>query len=881
MKENPLEIQLANTLPNDYKTVLIDSGITEFKSIGYYYQVGNIELPQGWIIHISIIRQHFLQLLQNLIPYLIIQKIPFKIPLNIVIHSKLLDGLLGYENLGKIISLYPHNQSQLPQIVNELLQMSNSLKGPSIPTDVHLGNIIYARYGSFNYTSNIEERFIYDNNGHKIRDEYTYPFKPIFPIPWPFENIKPPTAESKTNILNGAYLIRKTIKSDVKGAVYLALYQKGFSIKKCIIKQGKMAMATDDFNRDMTDRLLWQKTIHDDLASKIPLPKVIDYFFIKGDAYLVMKYINGETLGKYVGMLANGNSWISLKKEIKLIIVNKLIDIINILINLHNNGYYHRDLNIDNFMIDNNGKIYLIDMELCYNFTKKIPNPPYTLGTIGYMSPEQSQMQPPTAEQDIFGIGALLLVAIVRISPYKYNSVNNEFLFNCLNFLTNDNKISELITNCLNNKPKCRPSLQTIKITVENLKHTILKDRPQHEPISIQNLEMIISDAVLSLTNSRMLSNDGYWTSTIEETNKQVGNIGEVRAIYLDFFDGIGGIIYLFCLIKQHTQIDIKNYYPLLINNWDLITSNILNEEKEVPLGLYFGKSGISLCIKSMIDAGLADEFKVTPQYLTDCLKEVPDGIDMANGLAGYGIALMKNSSLLPKDFLQKNLKYTIENLLKFQSGNGSWNINKNELNYDSSLGFSYGVTGICYFLLEYAFRFEDTSYLEPTLKSLDWLQQHLSSNSAAIFSRLFLKKKNIIENIPKEAHLIILIFIRAYQVTKIEKYKNFAENLLFQYPPQIVKEEIDQHNGLSGLGGIYIEAYKVFDNKEWLIRAEWIINFLTHTRKGIDQDSYWLQVDPNTPIANLMNGNGGIIYFFLQYLLLRKNISISPSPIT
>lgn len=881
MGKNSLESRLANTLPDDYKTILIDSGITEFKSIGYYYQVGNIELPQGWIIHISIIRQHFLQLLQNLISYLIIQKIPFKTPANVVFHSKLLDGMLGYENLGKIITLYPHNQSQLPQIVNELLLMSNSLKGPAIPTDVHLGNIIYTRYGSFNYTSNIEDRFIYDSNGLKIRDEYTYPFKPLFPIPWPFENIKPPTPESKKNILSGSYLIRKTIKSDVKGSVYLALYQKGFLIKKCIIKQGKMAMATDDFNRDITDRLLWQKTIHDDLASKIPLPKVIDYFFINGDAYLVMEYIHGEALGKYVGMLANGNSWISLKKETKLIILNKLIDIINILITLHNNGYYHRDLNIDNFMVDNNGNIYLIDMELCYNFIREIPNPPYTLGTIGYMSPEQSQMRAPTSEQDLFGIGALLLVAIIRISPHKFDFVNNEFLFNCLNFHTNDNEISELITKCLNNKPECRPSLQTIKTSIENLKFTIFKDRTQFEPISIQNLEIIISNAVLSLTNSGMLSKDGYWTSTIEETNKQVGNIGEVRGIYLDFFNGIGGIIYLFCLIKQHTRIDIKNYYPLLINNWNLITSNILYKENEIPAGLYFGKSGISLCIKGLIDAGLADEFKVTPQYLIDCLKEVPVGIDMANGLAGYGIALMKNASLLPKDFLQNNLRYTIENILKFQSESGSWNINKNEVNYESSLGFSYGVAGICYFFLEYAFRFEDTSYLAPTLKSLDWVQQRLSSNSAAIFSRLFLKKKSVIVNISKEAHLIILVFIRAYQVTKIEKYKNFAENLLFQYPAQIVTEEIDQSNGIAGLGGVYIEAYKVFDNKEWLKRAEWIINFLTHTRKGVNQDSYWLQVDPNAPIANLMNGNGGIIYFFLQYLLLRKNKSISPSPIT
>ena len=81
----------------------------------------------------------------------------------------------------------------------------------------------------------------------------------------------------------------------------------------------------------------------------------------------------------------------------------------------------------------------IIDMELSYSLTAAYPDPPFQLGTIGYMSPEQEAIATPTVKEDIFSLGAIMLQVWTGISPYKLTSLSREELERKMEFLVQDN----------------------------------------------------------------------------------------------------------------------------------------------------------------------------------------------------------------------------------------------------------------------------------------------------------------------------------------------------------------------------------------------------------------------------------------------------------
>ncbi len=97
---------------------------------------------------------------------------------------------------------------------------------------------------------------------------------------------------------------------------------------------------------------------------------------------------------------------------------------------------------------------------------------------------------------------------------------------------------------------------------------------------------------------------------------------------------------------------------------------------------------------------------------------------------------------------------------------------------------------------------------------------------------------------------------------------KEIAEKILISYPRYLVYENFTLDIGMAGLGDLYLEAFRVFKNDEWQLRADWITGFLTHTyRNSQTGTNYWLSNNSAYPTADLMNGNSGILYFLFRSL--------------
>ncbi|RFM34710.1 lanthionine synthetase LanC family protein [Chitinophaga silvisoli] len=860
----------ANVIVISYEDLLKTFGIQQFSSVGFYLKVGKSDQLEGWIFHISFRLRDIDLLARNLLPYLIRHNLSFQLPVNSDIHSMILNCHLGYSNLGKVLTIFPNRTSNLSILANELIEISTNLKGPAIPTDILLGNQVYTRYGSY---ESYEPKYITNPEGVKILDQETIPFKKYPWLSWPFKNPQKTTFIQKGEILNGKYFISEIIKPDAKGFVIKALFQKNlFTYKYCIIKEGKMGMAEDKYGREIGHRLIWQMDLHKKLQNFIPIPQVLDFFQEQSNSYLVFSYIKGITLGNLLYKLTAGNHWDDIAQKSRIHIIDIVLKSILIVKNLHKKNFVHRDLNAENFLINKENKVWIIDMELAYDLTLDYPNPPFEKGTEGYMSPEQESLAIPTFEQDIFSIGALMVKCFIQFEPSKFDLLDSKLLKNKFDFFCKDTFLVDLILSCFETESKNRPSLDKIQKSLEEFKTRTIKNNSTRKTNSLdrQFLGDIISQSISSLTTNGATSSDGIWNCSNSKNDNFVGNARYDRTIDLGLDKGISGVFYLLSKAKS------IGFYIDLIS--DTIDKNVIFLEKyfnsqknEIHSGLYSGKSGIALAISSLIEANIIPISEKNYQIIYDCFENIPTSMEMENGMAGYGISLLKCNSLLDKNFMAKNINYCIDFIINKQLPNGSWSLNSEHSKRKEILtGFNEGISGIAWFLINYmSFRPEDL-IKDRIFLALDFLIKESKPYNGYKTWRIS-SKRNEIHDFNNGGYNILRPFIKAYSLSNEKKYKDVVEQILYSYPIHITTELFSQENGLAGLGEVYIEAWQAFKNEEWLTRAEWIAMLLSNTTYGKLQNSYWRQVNSNYLNVSLFNGNCGIIHFLLRMFSLNQ----------
>jgi eukaryotic-like serine/threonine-protein kinase len=129
--------------------------------------------------------------------------------------------------------------------------------------------------------------------------------------------------------------------------------------------------------------------------------------------FIVMEYIEGQTLRDRIR-----------KRKTVPISVKQAIDIgIQIAEGLaaaHGNGIIHRDVKPENIMLKKDGRIVIMDFGLAkHRGVSGLSKEGTTLGTLGYMAPEQVQGLDLDHRADIFSFGVLLYELISGEPPFK------------------------------------------------------------------------------------------------------------------------------------------------------------------------------------------------------------------------------------------------------------------------------------------------------------------------------------------------------------------------------------------------------------------------------------------------------------------------------
>lgn len=187
-------------------------------------------------------------------------------------------------------------------------------------------------------------------------------------------------------------------------AIYLV---RDKSNKPFVLKEAVVPEDADDKMRNEAIRLFDREA---SMLSKLHHPqiaKVFDSFVDEGRHYLLLEYIQGQDLRKYVrqnGAVAESNAIVWGKQIAELVAY------------LHGQEtpIVHRDISPDNLIIDENGMIHLIDFGASNLFLGTATGT--MIGKQAYMSAEQLRGKA-TTKSDLYGFGCTMYFLLTSKDP--------------------------------------------------------------------------------------------------------------------------------------------------------------------------------------------------------------------------------------------------------------------------------------------------------------------------------------------------------------------------------------------------------------------------------------------------------------------------------
>lgn len=142
------------------------------------------------------------------------------------------------------------------------------------------------------------------------------------------------------------------------------------------------------------------------------LPSIYDYFTEQGHWYVVMDFIEGETLENHLNKASKGY----LSVEDVLDIGMQLCAVLDYL-HTRNPPIIFRDLKPANMMITPGGSVYLIDFGVARHFKPGKARDTVAFGSPGYAAPEQYGKAQTTRHADIYSLGVTLYQLLSGVDP--------------------------------------------------------------------------------------------------------------------------------------------------------------------------------------------------------------------------------------------------------------------------------------------------------------------------------------------------------------------------------------------------------------------------------------------------------------------------------
>ena len=129
-------------------------------------------------------------------------------------------------------------------------------------------------------------------------------------------------------------------------------------------------------------------------------------------SYLVMEFVPGKPI----------SNWLKDNPARRVDLKRILLEAIDALDYIHEQGFVHRDVKPDNILVDDTCQLKIIDFSISvkagFDFRRLVRSKPKISGTRDYMAPEQVLGRRSDAQADIYGLGATMYELLTGRPPF-------------------------------------------------------------------------------------------------------------------------------------------------------------------------------------------------------------------------------------------------------------------------------------------------------------------------------------------------------------------------------------------------------------------------------------------------------------------------------
>ncbi|NYF24182.1 Stk1 family PASTA domain-containing Ser/Thr kinase [Sporosarcina sp. JAI121] len=207
------------------------------------------------------------------------------------------------------------------------------------------------------------------------------------------------------NRIGGRYEIVKNIGEGGMSKVYLAhdvILDRDVAIK---------ILNYDFANEEALKRRFKREALS---ATSLTHPHIVDIFDVGEEDelhYLVMEYIEGQTLKKFIQEKG------PLTPEQAIPIMQQIVSAIA---NAHHNGIVHRDVKPQNILMDSDGNAKITDFGIAMALSATAHTKTNSvIGTVHYLSPEQARGRMATKKSDIYSLGIVFYELLSGELPFS------------------------------------------------------------------------------------------------------------------------------------------------------------------------------------------------------------------------------------------------------------------------------------------------------------------------------------------------------------------------------------------------------------------------------------------------------------------------------
>ncbi|MFN0110712.1 MAG: protein kinase domain-containing protein [Blastocatellia bacterium] len=209
----------------------------------------------------------------------------------------------------------------------------------------------------------------------------------------------------------GHWIVEDKLGEGGMGEVWLARHSQ--ISRKVAIKVMSQPLLAD---QKLQERFVQEASAQARLQHPHIVP-VSDFFSANGIHYLVMPYIEGQSVEEKLDSLSAGNSGpMPLKDALKV-----AADVLPALDYAHQQLVIHRDVKPSNILLDRSGHAYLVDFGIALMIGQERKTKTGTaVGTSGYMSPDQIRSPKQIDHRtDVYSFGCVLYEMLTGKPPFE------------------------------------------------------------------------------------------------------------------------------------------------------------------------------------------------------------------------------------------------------------------------------------------------------------------------------------------------------------------------------------------------------------------------------------------------------------------------------